>query len=827
MGTFSWILVGLAVTGAAFHLRVGLRAGTAAVAAVLLAWTFLGGAGALTLILGWLPFLAVAAVLNVPRWRRRLLTDPAFALFQRSLPALSRTEREALEAGTVWWDGDLFSGAPRWRRLLEAPVPVLTEREQAFLDGPTEDLCRMLDDWAITHEDRDLPPEVWAFIKEQGFFGMIIPEEHGGLGFSPMAHSAVVMRIATRSVTAAVTVMVPNSLGPAELLLHHGTEAQKNHYLPRLARGAEVPCFALTGPEAGSDAGAMADTGVICRQEFRGEADVLGIRLNWEKRYITLGPVATVLGLAFRLYDPDHLLGEQEDLGITLALIPTDLEGIEIGRRHLPMGLPFQNGPNRGRDVFIPVDWIIGGRERAGQGWRMLVEALAAGRSISLPALSTGAGKLAARATGAYARIREQFHRPIGHFEGVGEALGRIAGHTYRMDATRRLTAAAAANGERPAVLTAIAKYQLTEAMRTVVNDAMDVHGGKAVCTGPRNLMARAYQAVPVGITVEGANILTRSMIIFGQGAIRCHPYLLREMEAAADGDAADFDEAITGHAGFTVSNAVRALVLGLTGGLLTRVRGPRPVRAYARQLTRMSAAFALTADAALLTLGGRLKHRERLSGRLADALSHLYMASAVLRHFTARGAPAEDLPLVRWACDDSLYRIQEALIDFDRNFPVRPVAWVLRALAFPRGQRQRKPADSVESGAAGTLLEPGPARDGLTAGIHLPTAADEPLAQLEDALERTLATEPIARKVREAVRAGVAEDGPNAGRHAHYAGIIDDGEAAAFEAAAEARRRVIAVDDFPPDLGPERGPESGEPEGATASRPETASHDG
>ena len=599
------------------------------------------------LIVAWSVFLAVALVFNAPVLRRRLVSNPLLHLFRRLLPPMSDTEREALEAGSVWWEAELFRGDPRWQKLLDIPAARLSAEEQAFLDGPVEELCRMLDDWDITHVRRDLPPAVWRFLKEKGFFGLIVPRQYGGLEFSAQAHSAVVMKTASRSVTAAVTVMVPNSLGPAELLLHYGTEVQKNHYLPRLASGEEVPCFALTNPEAGSDASAMPDHGVVCRGEFEGKKGVLGIRLNWEKRYITLGPVATVLGLAFKLYDPDHLLGGSENLGITLALIPTNTPGVKIGTRHNPLNIPFQNGPNWGENVFIPLDWIIGGPQQIGQGWRMLMESLAAGRSISLPALSTGAGKLACRATGAYARIRKQFKLPIGKFEGVEEALARMAGYTYLMDATRSLTARAVDLGEKPSVASAIAKYQLTEHMRRVVNDAMDVQGGAGICLGPRNFMGRVYQALPISITVEGANILTRTLIIFGQGAVRCHPYILREMRAATDADSEraskNFDDAIFSHVGYTFSNAARALWLGLTGARFVPVPFQGPTRRYAQHITRLSIGLALIADAAMLTLGGALKRREKLSGRFADVLSFLYLASAVIKRFEEQGRPQED----------------------------------------------------------------------------------------------------------------------------------------------------------------------------------------
>jgi acyl-CoA dehydrogenase len=538
--------------------------------------------------------LLVAASLNVPGFRRKLITGKLFSIFRKTMPTMSSTEEEALQAGTVWWDGELFSGNPDWKKLRSLPSPALTEREQAFINGPADELCRMLDDWQITEKLQDLPEEVWSFIKEKGFFGMIIPKKYGGLEFSTLAHSDVIMKLASRSVSAAVTVMVPNSLGPAELLLRYGTEKQKNHYLPRLASGEEIPCFALTGPQAGSDAASMPDTGVICRQDFNGQKDVLGILLNWDKRYITLGPIATVLGLAFKLYDPEHLLGNRENIGITLALIPTDTPGITIGSRHLPLDSAFLVGPNWGKDVFIPIEWIIGGPARAGEGWRMLMDCLAEGRSVSLPALSTGSGKLATRAVGGYSRIRKQFNMPIGRFEGVEEALARMGGYTYLIDSARLMTAMGVDLGEKPSVISAIAKYYLTEHSRKIINDAMDVQGGAAICLGPRNLLARIYQSTPIGITVEGANILTRSLIIFGQGAMRCHPFLLRELNAINNKDKKqgmmDFDKALIGHIGFIISNAVRSLLLGLTGSRIASVPGGPATKPYYRHLTRMSA---------------------------------------------------------------------------------------------------------------------------------------------------------------------------------------------------------------------------------------------
>ncbi len=782
--------------------RAKLAAWTGAFALLLGLWTFFSGQYTGIWWLPWIVFAALAVVVNIPSLRRCLIMKPLRSRLREMLPPLSRTEREALEAGTVWWDGELFSGNPAWEKLIALPPPLLTPEEEAFLTGPVEELCRMLDDLRIVTELRDLPPEVWRFLKEKGFFGMIIPRENGGLGFSALAHSRVIMKIASRSVTAAVTVMVPNSLGPAELLLRYGTEAQKEYYLPRLARGEEVPCFALTGPEAGSDAASIPDTGIVCRGSLRGK-EVVGIRLAWEKRYITLGPVATVIGLAFRLLDPEHLLGNDDAPGITLALVPVDTPGITIGTRHDPLGIPFQNGPNKGADVFIPLDWVIGSKAGVGQGWQMLMESLAAGRSISLPALSTGGAKFVARVAGAHARVRRQFRLPIGRFEGVAEALARIAGNTYLMDAAREMTCAAVDRGERPAVLSAIVKYHSTERLRRAVNDGMDVFGGSGICLGPHNLLGRLYKAAPIGITVEGANILTRSMIIFGQGVIRCHPYVLQEMSAAVNPDTdrglVDFDRLIGDHIAFTLNNAARTFFFAMTGGRLAKAP-PGPMQRYFQTVTRLSAAFAVTADIALLTLGGTLKRRESLSGRLADILSHLYLASALLKRFEEREWPADEEPLVRWGCEDCFHRIQESFTGLFRNLPFRPAAWLLRLIVFPRGRPFAGPLDRLSQQVAGVLLEPSPVRDRLTDGLFLPAAPDEPLARLENALARVIAAEPVEQKLRDAVKEGKLKRLPDdqllsAGVQE---GVITPAEEETVRLALAARREATRVDDFP-----------------------------
>jgi len=763
--------------------------------------------GVTTLLLAL--FAAGTAILTFTPLRRALLSDRLLAAFRKVMPPMSQTEADAINAGTVWWDADLFSGKPDWAKLLSLPAPRLTAEEQAFLDNETETLCAMSNDWEQTHHNYDMPPEVWQFIKEKGFLGMIIPKRYGGKEFSAYMHSQVIMKLSTRCSATAVSVMVPNSLGPAELLLHYGTEEQKNHYLPRLARGEEIPCFALTNPHAGSDAAAIPDLGIVCKGMWNGK-EVLGMRVTWQKRYITLGPVATLLGLAFQLRDPDRLLGGEEDVGITCALVPTGTPGVHIGRRHMPLNAVFQNGPNWGKDVFMPLDWIIGGREMAGQGWRMLMESLAAGRSISLPSSNVGMSKLAVRGTGAYARVRSQFRMPIGKFEGVEEALTRMGGNLYMADAARVMTAGAVDLGERPSVISAIVKYHVTERNRQVVNDAMDILGGKGICLGPSNFMGRAYQQVPVSITVEGANILSRSLIIFGQGAIRCHPYVLKEMEAARDDDreraGRTFDQSLWRHVGFTFTNAARAFVMGITGSHWVRL--PFDVapetRRYYQQLTRFSAAFAFLSDVSMLVLGGGLKRREKLSARLGDILSLMYLASASLKRYEAEGRQAADAPLLHWAIWDCMFRAQNAFEGVISNHPSRVISWMLRRIIFPIGRPYVVPSDRLGHEVARLLIEPSATRDRLTAGMYLPSKSDDPFAVLERALTATMAAEPIEARIRAAQKEGAvagatAEALADAAR---AAGIVDAAECEALRTATALRDAVIQVDDFPPDFG-------------------------
>jgi acyl-CoA dehydrogenase len=727
-------------------------------------------------------------------FRRDFITKPIFALARGAMPSMSDTEREALEAGDVWWDADLFTGNPDWSKLLAVAPATRTDEEKAFHSGPVDQLCAMLDDWKINWEWRDLPKEAWDFIKREKFFGMIIPKQFGGLGFSPYAHSEVVRKLSTRSLTAAVTVMVPNSLGPGELLMRFGTPEQQQKWLPRLASGHDIPCFGLTSPEAGSDAAAMVDSGVICKGNFEGR-EVLGVKLNWHKRYITLGPVATLLGLAFKAYDPDHLVGNTEELGITVALIPTHLPGVEIGRRHLPAMQVFQNGPNRGRDVFVPLDYIIGGEARLGQGWKMLMTALAAGRGISLPSLSAAGAAYAARTSGAYARIREQFGISIGKFEGIEEPLARIAATAYLLDAARRLTCAALNQGHHPAVISGIMKLQATERMRIAIDDAMDIHGGKAVIEGPQNYIGSLYRAVPVGITVEGANILTRNLIVFGQGAIRAHPYLLDEMNALRDQDPAKgldaFDAAFWKHVGHSFATLFRAFGRSWTFGLFAPAPDAGAAKDFYRQLSRYSSAFALCADMALLTLGGALKRKEMLSARFGDILSELYLLSAALKRWDEEGRQEADFAALEWCMATGFKTIENRLAEVCANLPNRFVGVLLKFVVQPFGARVLGPSDRVVHQCAQLVLEPTAARDRLTPDLaHV--ADDRGFDRLERAFLLVASSDDVAKKL----RAARLHDWQEAVKK----GVITQSEGERLAAARAAVQKVIEVDDFAPE---------------------------
>lgn len=798
-----WLVV--LVIGAAYltHLRLAPLQIIGIVAAYVLLMGIFSNAPGWLLALIWIVLALKAALMALPDWRRKVFSGPVFKWFQRTLPPMSQTEREAIDAGTVWWDGELFSGRPDWRTLLAYPAPKLTDEEQAFIDGPTEQLCAMVSDWQIG-QDLDLPPEAWDHIKQHGFFALIIPKEYGGKGFSAYAHSQVAMKLATRSGDLASTVMVPNSLGPAELLLHYGTDEQRNYYLPRLACGQEIPCFALTGPLAGSDAGAMPDTGIVCKGQWHGE-EVLGLRLNWEKRYITLGPVATLLGLAFKAYDPDHLLGDEEELGISLALIPTDTPGVEIGKRHLPLGAAFMNGPNSGKDVFVPLDYLIGGQAMLGKGWMMLMNCLSVGRSISLPAVGTGAAKYTSLVTGQYANIREQFNVPLAAFEGIQESLARIGGNAWLMDSARLLTAKAVDLGEKPSVLSAILKYHLTERGRECIQHAMDVHGGKGIIMGPNNYLGRNWQGAPIFITVEGANILSRNLMIFGQGAIRCHPFVLKEMALAGreDHDQAlkEFDELLMKHIMFAASNAASTLIFNVGLGRFEAVPGDPLSQGYFRALNRQAAAFALLADLSMMLLGGALKRRERLSARLGDVLSYLYLSSAALKRYHDLGSPEYMQPLLRWAMEESLGQAEKALDQLLDNFPNRFFGYALRVLVLPFGRRHTGPSDELDAEVAALIgrSKGDPALEELLAGCFRPYAEDDPVAALQQACDLLDKAAPLHKMLHQAIKEGTVQPAPgqSAIDAAVESGALQAGEGQQLHRAEQARRTVIDVDAF------------------------------
>jgi len=749
------ILVLLLITGIAAYHRFSLAVFTAIAATALVAVGIFGGNFTATVICGVLLALFTLPLLLTP-FRQQFITKPLLGFYTKILPPLSDTEKVALEAGTVGFEGELFSGNPKWDILLKQPKPELTAEEQAFVDGPVEQVCMMCNDWETTHVRNDLSPEIWEFLKKNKFFGMIIPKEFGGLGFSAFAHSRVIMKLASVSATLSSTVGVPNSLGPGELLVHYGTKEQKDFYLPRLADGREIPCFGLTGPTAGSDATSIPDYGIVCEGEWNG-ARVLGVKLNFEKRYITLAPVASIIGLAFRLYDPNGLLSDDKDRGITLALIPRNTAGMDIGRRHFPLNCSFQNGPIHGKDVFLPLSQLIGGEDYIGHGWRMLVECLSVGRAITLPSTSTGASKLGAVVTGAYARIRKQFGLSIGRFEGVEEALARIAGNAYACSALSQATAAAVDRGEKPAVPSAIAKYHCTEMARQLAGDAMDVNAGKGVILGPKNYLGRGWQAAPISITVEGANIMTRSLMIFGQGAIRCHPWVLKEMQAAQNPDESkrvpEFDKNLFGHIGFAISNAVRSWWFGLTASKIGSAPGDAYTKRYYRRLNCYSANLALIADTSMLLLGGKLKFKEKLSGRLGDVLSHLYIASAMLKRYEDEGRPATEQPLLAYAFHDSAFKIERALSGALRNFPIRPAAWLMWMLVFPWGRRAQEPSDRLGRRAAALLMSPCDARDRLADGIFLTPCENNPAGRINAALAKVILAEPVERKFLKALK--------------------------------------------------------------------------
>ncbi len=792
-----WLIAALSLTWFMSYVRASLSTFTFAFMTLLAIGTLFNTIG----FVSWLLFAVIALPFNIDIIRLQFISMPLLKLFKKIMPQMSETEKQAIDAGTTWFDAELFRGNPDWTKLHNSPQPRLSAQEKAFLDGPVEQVCAMVNDWHTTHEIADLSPEVWQFLKDNQFFAMIIKKKYGGLEFSAFAQSRVLQKLTGVSSVLASTVGVPNSLGPGELLQEYGTKAQQDYYLPRLAKGQEIPCFALTSPEAGSDASAIPDTGIICRQPFEGK-DILGMRLNWDKRYITLAPIATVLGLAFKLEDPDNLFSDKKELGITCALMPTNMEGVTIGRRHFPLNIPFQNGPTQGKDVFVPLDYIIGGSDMAGQGWRMLVECLSVGRAITLPSNSAGCIKTVALATGAYSRIRHQFKLPIGKMEGIEEALARIGGNAYLMDAVTIMSTGAIDLGEKPSVISAIAKYHLTEKMRSSMIDAMDIHGGKGICIGPSNYLARSYQGAPIAITVEGANILTRSLIIYGQGAIRCHPYVLAELKAANSNNEEqalnDFDHALFAHIGFSLSNISRSLSSSFTGSRFLSSPFNDETKRYYQLLTRFSANLAMLSDISMLAIGADLKRKERISARLGDVLSHLYLASACLKRFNDEGRKQEDLPLLQWAVEDSLFSIQQALDALLNNFPNKWLARSLRLIIFPLGTWLTKPRDSLDHQIATLLQTPSDVRTRLGKDQYLTRDGNNVFGLLEQTLEDIIDCEPIFTKVCISLDKKlpfyhldkVAELGL-------AANAISDNEAALLIKTEQGRKAIIAVDDF------------------------------
>ncbi|GLQ56902.1 acyl-CoA dehydrogenase [Devosia nitrariae] len=758
----------------------------------------------LLLILALLPGVVLLA-LSVRAVRKALLTAPAYGMVRKILPRVSRTEQEALDAGTIGWDAELFYGRPDWTKLTSIRPLTLTEEEKAFLDGPTEEVCAMIDDWETRNERADLSPEVWQFLKEKGFLGMLIDKAYDGLGFSAQAQSMIVSKIASRSVAAGITVMVPNSLGPGELLEKYGTPEQKETYLSRLARGLEVPCFALTGVHSGSDAGNMRDVGVVTKGTWNGK-EVVGVTLSWDKRYITLAPIATLIGLAFDLHDPDNLLGKGEHVGITLALIPHDHPGVEIGRRHFPARQAFMNGPTRGKDVFVPMDYLIGGVDYAGQGWRMLMECLSTGRAISLPAIGSISIKQALRVTSAYARIRRQFGIPVGIMEGVAEPLAGMVKSAYTFEAARRLTASMVDEGQRPSVLSALLKYRTTEAMRDCLDAAFDIHGGRAIQDGPSNYLFGGYMATPVAITVEGANILTRTLMTFAQGVLRAHPFLYKEVQAAQNPDRKAgvdaFDKAFAGHTAFMLRNKIATFLHAVTFGMFASSPVDHEMARWYRQLHRYAQAFALVADWTTVVLGGALKARQQISGRMADILGDLYLMSAVLKRYEDEGRLADDRALVDAIMADRIAAMEATFGEVFANFPSRLFAFAMRVLCFPFGRHARPAPDRVNNGFVSMVLRPGAFRDRLTTGAYVSMDPEDVTGLLEDALAKVIAAEEIEARFMRAVKKGEVSRrlDRDAIADAVAAGIINDNEAGILRAADEATDRAVAVDDFAPD---------------------------
>lgn len=744
-------------------------------------------------------FIILAFIFNIKAVRRPLVSGPIMKLLEalKILPAISETEQTAIEAGTVWIEGELFSGKPDLGKIFNENYPELTDKEQAFLDGPVEEICSMVSDWEV-FKRKEFDQKTWDYMREKRFFGLVIPEDYGGYGFSANAHSAIIAKLASRCGPLATTVMVPNSLGPAELLIHYGTEEQKKHYLPRLAKGVEMPCFALTEPNAGSDAGAIQSKGEV----FKGDGGKPFLKLNWDKRYITLASISTVIGLAFKLHDPENILGKGENPGITCALIPSDTEGVILGKRHDPLGVPFHNCPTRGKDVVVPVDAIIGGPEGAGNGWRMLMESLAVGRGISLPAQAAGGAKTAARAIGAYTAIRQQFGINIGKFEGIEEPMARIGGYSYLMEAARRYTCGGLDKGAKPAVVTAMAKYNFTELAREIINDAMDITGGAGISRGPRNIFAHSYIAIPIAITVEGANILTRSLMIFGQGAIRCHPYAYNEIEALMRKDTKQFDNNFWRHIGHVVQNSVRAVILSLTRGLVAGSPVGGIAGKYAKRLVWASASFAFMADLALGSYGGALKMKEKIAGRYSDIFSWMYLASATLKRYEAEGFREEDRIYFEWAMEHAFFRIQRAFDELYQEIRVPGLSWFFRGpvAIYSRINRIGKsPSDYLGHKVAQAMQTIGAQRDRMSDGIYIPAARDEALGKYEYGLKLVTESADIYKKLYKATKSGELKKGLSINKldEAVRKGIITEKEAEMVRNTEEARLDAILVDEF------------------------------
>jgi acyl-CoA dehydrogenase len=741
--------------------RLRLKVSTLVIVGLFVLYWIVGVISTITTIVLAIIFLPIMLLINIPWLRAHLISRMLLRRVKSTIPPLSKTEQEAIASGSTWWERDLFCGRPDWNKLHTFGQPILLSDGREFLANQVPTLCAMLNDWRITHDQFDLSPEVWNYLKNEKFFGMTIPKRYGGLGFSAYTHSCVITMIASRSYSAAVSVMVPNSLGPAELLQHFGTEAQRDYYLPRLAKGEEIPCFALTSPTAGSDATSITDTGIVCKGIYEGK-ECLGLRLNWSKRYITLAPVATLVGLAVHVFDPDRLLAGDNDIGISLLLLPAHLPGIEQGKRHWPLHQAFMNGPISGKDVFVSLDQVIGGERMLGKGWHMLTDSLAVGRGISLPAVSTASAKLCYRMTGAYARVREQFGRPIGDFEGIAVALARIGAKTYLCEAARLFTTGAIDSGAKPSIASAITKYHLTELSRQLVNDAMDVHAGRSIILGEHNYLANLYTAIPIGITVEGANILTRNLIIFGQGAFRCHPYLTKELEAIAFSDASKgllrFDRLIFKHIGFALCNFSRALAYGVSSGKKIYVPEAGILKEYYRQLSRMSTALALVVDVAFLSIGGNLKRQENLSARLGDVLSYLYLASTVLKYFRDNGQSAEDLPFAQYALGLCLFETQSALIGFLDNMPSRRWSWILKKTLFTWGAHYKLPSDHLAHQIAKAMMKPGSQRDRLTQYCFVSDNDQDATSIMEQSLVAAVQCEQAQKKVKEAIKTATIE---------------------------------------------------------------------